>query len=66
MVRDFAEKELAPHVDEWEEAKIFPNSVFKRAGELGIIGAHYPEEVGGGGGDYWSRARSSHVVVPPA
>lgn len=53
MVRDFAEKELAPHVDEWEKEKIFPNSVFKRAGELGIIGAHYPEEVGGGGGDYW-------------
>ena len=53
QVTAFAEKELAPHVDEWEEAELFPNEVFRRAGELGILGAHYPEEYGGGGGDYW-------------
>jgi len=52
-VRQFAEKELAPYVDEWERAEIFPNEVFKRAGELGILGAHYPEAVGGAGGDFW-------------
>ena len=53
QVRAFAEKELAPHVDAWERDRNFPNEVFKKAGELGILGAHYPEEVGGGGGDYW-------------
>src|SRR5579871_4109177 len=52
-VRQFAEKELAPYAAEWEKAEIFPNEVFKRAGELGIFGAHYPEEVGGAGGDFW-------------
>src|SRR5580658_8131403 len=52
-VRQFAEKELAPFADEWEKAEIFPNEVFKRAGELGIFGAHYPEAVGGAGGDFW-------------
>jgi citronellyl-CoA dehydrogenase len=52
-VRAFAEKELAPFADEWEESECFPNSVFKRAGELGILGAHFPEEHGGGGQDYW-------------
>ena len=52
-VRQFATKELAPFVDAWEEAELFPNEVFKRAGELGILGAHYPEEHGGAGGDYW-------------
>lgn len=52
-VRSFAEKELAPHADEWEEAEVFPNWVFKRAGELGILGAHFPEEHGGAGLDYW-------------
>ncbi len=52
-VRDFALKELAPHVDQWEKDELFPNWVFKRAGELGITGAHYPEEWGGAGGDYW-------------
>jgi citronellyl-CoA dehydrogenase len=53
MVRAFAEKELAPHVEEWEHDELFPNWVFKRAGELGILGAHFPEEQGGGGQDYW-------------
>ncbi len=52
-VRAFAERELAPRVDQWEEDKLFPNSVFKQAGELGIFGAHYPEDVGGAGGDFW-------------
>ena len=52
-VRAFAEKELAPHVEEWEADELFPNWVFKRAGELGILGAHFPEEHGGAGLDYW-------------
>ncbi|MBW1831664.1 MAG: acyl-CoA dehydrogenase family protein [Deltaproteobacteria bacterium] len=53
QVRTFVEHELAPKVDQWEEEKLFPNSVFKRAGEMGILGAHYPEDVGGSGGDFW-------------
>ncbi len=52
-VRQFAETELLPHQKEWESACDFPKSVFKRAGELGLLGVHYPEEVGGSGGDYW-------------
>jgi citronellyl-CoA dehydrogenase len=52
-VRRFCEEELAPHAAEWERDELFPNWVFKRAGELGILGAHYPLEVGGAGGDYW-------------
>lgn len=52
-VRSFAEKELYPNVEEWERDEVFPNWVFKRAGELGILGAHYPERCGGSGGDYW-------------
>ncbi len=52
-VRRFCEEELAPHASEWERDELFPNWVFKRAGELGILGAHYPTDVGGAGGDYW-------------
>ncbi len=52
-VRTFVDKELAPHADEWERDELFPDWVFKRAGELGILGAHYAEEHGGFGGDYW-------------
>lgn len=50
-IRSFVEKELAPHADEWEETT-FPDSVFRRMGELGYLGLHYPEEYGGQGGDY--------------
>ncbi|HET6417949.1 MAG TPA: acyl-CoA dehydrogenase family protein [Polyangiales bacterium] len=63
QVRTFVESELVPNVDEWEEQKLFPNSVFKRAGELGIIGAHYPEDVGGGGGDFWMSVVKSEELA---
>ncbi|MGE0323813.1 MAG: acyl-CoA dehydrogenase family protein, partial [Polyangiaceae bacterium] len=49
-VRQFAEKEVAPYADQWEEAGSFPREIFTKAGELGIHGAHYPEEHGGAGG----------------
>jgi citronellyl-CoA dehydrogenase len=61
-VRAFAEKELLPHVEEWEEAEVFPNWVFKRAGELGILGAHFPEEHGGAGLDYWFSAAKAEEL----
>lgn len=63
QVRAFVDNELAPKVDRWEEEKIFPNSVFKRAGELGILGAHYPEDVGGGGGDFWMSVVKSEELA---
>jgi alkylation response protein AidB-like acyl-CoA dehydrogenase len=51
-ITSFCEKELAPHADEWEETG-FPDSVFQRMGELGFLGIHFPEELGGQGGDYF-------------
>jgi alkylation response protein AidB-like acyl-CoA dehydrogenase len=52
-IRSFAQKELAPHADEWEETT-FPDSVFTRMGELGFLGLDKPEAYGGQGGDYYS------------
>ena len=52
-IRRFAQKELAPHAEEWEETT-FPNWVFQRMGELGFLGLDKPEEYGGQGGDYFS------------
>ncbi|MGB3052948.1 MAG: acyl-CoA dehydrogenase family protein [Polyangiales bacterium] len=63
QVRTFVENELAPNVDSWEKEKFFPNSVFKRAGELGILGAHYPEDVGGSGGDFWMSVVKSEELA---
>jgi citronellyl-CoA dehydrogenase len=50
-VRRFVQTELAPHVDDWEDAGFFPDEVFRRAGQLGFLGLHYPQEWGGSGGD---------------
>lgn len=52
-VQQFVEKEVNPYVDEWEEAGIFPaHEVFKKAGDLGLLGINKPEEYGGLGLDY--------------
>ncbi|HEY4426694.1 MAG TPA: acyl-CoA dehydrogenase family protein, partial [Solirubrobacteraceae bacterium] len=52
-ISNFATRELAPHADEWEETT-FPDSVFRRMGELGFLGLDKPERYGGQGGDYFS------------
>lgn len=52
-IRSFAQKELAPHSEEWEETT-FPDSVFRRMGELGFLGLDKPEQYGGQGGDYYT------------
>ncbi len=46
-VRDFVEKEIASHADEWEAQGDFPNEIFKKMGALGFLGIRYPEEYGG-------------------
>jgi len=47
----FVAAEVAPHVDEWEEAREFPRDLFNRCGELGFLGLKFPERYGGQGGD---------------
>ena len=51
-VRDFAEKELAPHVSRWDEEHTFPVEAVLRMGELGLFGLVFPEEWGGSGADF--------------
>jgi acyl-CoA dehydrogenase len=51
-IRRFVAGELRPHATEWEDARWFPNEVFTRMAELGLLGLKYPEEYGGQGGDY--------------
>ncbi len=53
-LKRYIETEINPHVDEWEEAEIFPaHDVFKGLGELGLLGVTKPTECGGMGLD-WS------------
>src|SRR6202020_3638196 len=51
-VREFAEAEIGPHVLEWDENQTFPLETIKKAGELGYMGAIFPEELGGAGLGY--------------
>ena len=53
MVRDFAEKEIRPHFMEWDESQEFPVHIFKKLGELGLMGVFIPEEYGGSGFSYF-------------
>ncbi|HZQ91045.1 MAG TPA: acyl-CoA dehydrogenase [Terriglobales bacterium] len=46
-VREFAEREIAPHVQEWDEASHFPLEIVKELGRLGFMGAIFPAEYGG-------------------
>ena len=52
-LKRFIDEEINPHVDEWEAAEIFPaHEVFKKMGNLGLLGLGKPEEYGGQGLDY--------------
>jgi short/branched chain acyl-CoA dehydrogenase len=51
VVRDFAEAEIAPHAEEWDQQHVFPTDVVLRMGDLGLFGLPFPEEYGGGGAD---------------
>ena len=50
-LRAFVAREIAPHVAEWEAAGRLPRALYRKAAEVGLIGALYPEEIGGMGGD---------------
>jgi acyl-CoA dehydrogenase len=47
----FAKEKIAPFVNEWEEAGSFPRELYREAAAAGVLGASYPTELGGGGGD---------------
>jgi butyryl-CoA dehydrogenase len=54
MVREFAVNEVAPGAEERDRTGEFDYSLWKKLGELGVIGINLPEEVGGSGGDFLS------------
>ena len=56
MVHDFAQGEIAPRAAEVDKTEEFPADNIQKMGELGLMGLPYPEEYGGGGGNYLSYA----------
>jgi len=51
-VREFAEREIAPHVMKWDEASEFPLATVKELGKLGLMGIIFSPELGGAGMGY--------------
>ena len=50
-VKEFVQKEIVPYVDDWEEMGEFPRELYNKAGDVGILGIGYPDELGGTPGD---------------
>lgn len=53
MIRDFANKHIRPQMMEWDESQTFPVEVFRKLGELGLMGVLVPETYGGSGMSYF-------------
>lgn len=52
MIRGFGAKEITPFRKEWDDQQIFPKALFKKLGELGLMGVLIPAEYGGSGFGY--------------
>lgn len=52
MIRKFGKEHIYPNMMEWDENQIFPIDVFKKLGDLGLMGVLVPEEYGGSGLSY--------------
>ena len=52
-LRCFIDKEINPHMDEWEETTVPLHDLFKKMGDLGFLGIRYDPKYGGQGLDYW-------------
>jgi alkylation response protein AidB-like acyl-CoA dehydrogenase len=53
MVRDFGNKNIRPHMMDWDETQKFPVELFHKMGELGLMGVLVPAEYGGSGLGYF-------------
>lgn len=62
LVRDFAEKEIAPRAAEIDRTDEFPAEIFRKLGEQGLLGLPFPEEYGGGGADMLSQTLAVEQV----
>lgn len=62
-VRRFVEREILPHVNEWEEAGEFPRELYSKAAAAGINGIGYPEEFGGTGPDVFMKIVASEELM---
>lgn len=51
-LRDFIDREIQPHIDQWEEDRRVPREIWKKMGDMGFLGIGYPAEYGGSNLDF--------------
>ncbi len=62
-VRAFVEREIAPNIAAWEEARRLPRALYRKAAEIGLQGLVFPEELGGSGGDFLMQIVASEEIA---
>jgi len=62
-IKEFVDKEIRPHVDEWEEQGEFPRELYQKAAGVGILGIGYPEEYGGTPGDIFFKIAATEELI---
>jgi len=62
-VKEFVDKEIFPHIEDWEEGNEFPRDLYKKAGDVGILGIGYPEEYGGTPGDIFFQVAAWEEIM---
>jgi acyl-CoA dehydrogenase len=65
QVKRFVDREIAPHIDAWDEACEFPRELYRKAGELGLLGLGFPEEYGGTPADPFHRIVATEELARP-
>lgn len=63
MVTSFTEKEIVPHLPQWEDAGEVPRGLHRKAAEAGLLGIAFPEDVGGQGGDLIDSAVMTEAIL---
>jgi len=62
--RRFIQRQVLPHIDQWEEQGAFPRELYRQAGEAGLLGIGYPEALGGTGeGDVFLKVAVSEELM---
>jgi len=62
-VKEFVDKEIIPNIEDWEERNEFPRDLYKKAGDVGILGIGYPEEYGGTPGDIFFQVAAWEEIM---
>ncbi|MBP7334271.1 MAG: acyl-CoA dehydrogenase family protein [Niveispirillum sp.] len=63
LLRNFVTREIAPFVNDWDEAETFPRDLYRRFGEIGALGIGYDEDLGGTPADIFYHLITSEEVA---